>query len=144
MSIVPALQPGEPAAPGRWWSGALLCIAVSSLAGCPFIPWDRVWWPVVRNDFGEWIDIHVDYSNGTSRDWHTKQGRCVVTGILGGRSTEMIVTVRGVQQLKLERAALDETLQKSGQPGIAWSLRPGAVAPIISSQEIGNLGHCQR
>lgn len=121
----------------------LLCIALSSLAGCPFIPWDRVWWPVVRNDFGEEIDIHVDYDNGTSRDWHTKQQRCVVLGILNGRSTELIVTVRKVQQLKLDQAALGETLLKSGQPEIAWSLRPGEVKPI-SSREIGNLGHCQK
>jgi hypothetical protein len=30
-----------------------------------------MWWPVVRNDFGEAIDIHIEYNNGTSRDWHT-------------------------------------------------------------------------
>jgi hypothetical protein len=72
-----------------------------------------------------------------------KTANCVVVGVLKGHSTELIVTVRGVQQLKLEQAALAETLQKSGQPEIAWSLRPGAAAPI-SSHEIGNLGHCQR
>jgi len=124
-------------------STLLLCIAVSSLAGCPFIPWDRVWWPVVRNDFGEEIDLHVDYSNGTSRDWHTKKGHCVVLGILRGRSTELIVRVHGIEQLKIDQASLDETLQKSGQPDVSWSLRPGAAVPI-SSREIGNLGFCQR
>jgi hypothetical protein len=121
----------------------LVCLAASSLAGCPYIPWDRVWWPVVRNDFGEAIDIHIDYSNGTSRDWHTRKGGCVVTGVARARSTELIVTVGGIQQLRLDQATLDETLQKSGRPEISWSLRPGAVAPI-SSREIGNLGHCQQ
>ena len=123
----------------RW---VLPCIAVIGLAGCPFVPWDRVWWPVVRNDFGQAIDIHIDYSDGTSRDWHTERGRCVVTGIPHGRSIELIVWVRGARQLKLDRAALDETLGKTGQPGTAWSLRPGVVVPI-STREIGNLGHCQ-
>jgi hypothetical protein len=135
----------DPAAASRALSrccGVLLCIALSSLTGCPFIPWDRMWWPVVRNDFGEPIDIHIAYSNGTSRDWHTQKGQCVVTGIPQVRSTELIVTVRGTQQLDLDRATLDETLEKSGQPEIAWSLRPGAVTPI-GAQEIGNLGHCQ-
>ena len=94
----------------------------------------------MRNDFGEAIDIHVDYSNGTSRDWHTKKGRCVVIGVFKGYSTELVVTVRGVQQLKIEEAALAETLQ--GRPDVAWSLRPGAAAPI-SSREIGNRGRCQ-
>jgi hypothetical protein len=75
--------------------GVLLCIAVSGLAGCPFVPWDRMWWPVARNDFSEAIDIHIDYSNGSSRDWHTERGRCVVTGIPHGRLTELTVWVRG-------------------------------------------------
>jgi hypothetical protein len=97
---------------------------------------------VVRNDFGEAIDIHIVYSNGTSRDWHTGKGRCVVTGVPQARATELIVAVRGIQQLKLDQATLDETLQKSGRPETSWSLRPGAVAPI-SSREIGNLAHCR-
>ena len=125
------------------YSVVLVCIVASSLGGCPIIPWDRMWWPVVRNDFDEAIDIHVDYSNGTSRDWHVGKGRCVVTGVPQARSTKLIVVVRGIQQLKLDQATLDETLQRSGRPEISWSLRPGAVAPI-SSREIGNLGHCQR
>jgi hypothetical protein len=54
----------------------------------------------------------------------------------------LIVAVRGIQQLKLDQATLDETLQKSGRPEISWSLRPGAVAPI-SSRDIGNLAHCR-
>lgn len=125
-----------------WYNTVLVCIAASSLAGCPYIPWDRMRWPVVRNDFGEAIDIHIVYSNGTSRDWHTGKGGCVITGVLKARATELIVAVRGMQQLKLDQVTLDETLQKSGRPEISWSLRPGAVAPI-SSRDIGNLAHCR-
>jgi hypothetical protein len=62
----------------------LSIVSVTARTACPFVPYDRVWWPVVRNDFDEAIDIHIEYSNGASRTWHTRKGQCVITGIPQG------------------------------------------------------------